>query len=52
MHEQGLALDFTYNGSLISSRSNPGFQWLAANAAGFGFYNLPSEPWHWSTNGR
>jgi peptidoglycan hydrolase CwlO-like protein len=51
MHEQGLALDFTYNGSLISSRSNPGFQWLAANAAGFGFYNLPSEPWHWSTNG-
>lgn len=51
MHERGLAIDFTYNGSLISSRSNAGFAWLSANAAGFGFYNLPSEPWHWSTNG-
>ena len=51
MHEQGLAVDFTYNGSLITSRSNPGFVWLDANAAGFGFYNLPAEPWHWSTNG-
>jgi peptidoglycan hydrolase CwlO-like protein len=52
MHEQGLAVDFTYNGSLITSRANPGFRWLAANAAGFGFYNLPAEPWHWSVNGR
>jgi len=51
MHEQGLAVDFTYNGSLIQSRSNPGFQWLAANAGSFGFKNLPSEPWHWSING-
>ena len=51
MHEQGLAVDFTYNGSLITSRANPGFRWLAANAAGFGFYNLPAEPWHWSING-
>ena len=24
---------------------------LAANAENFGFYNLPSEPWHWSTTG-
>lgn len=51
MHEQGLAVDFTYNGSLITSRSNPGFVWLAANASRFGFYNLPAEPWHWSVNG-
>ncbi len=51
MHEQGLAVDFTSNGSLITSRSNPGFQWLDANAARFGFYNLPAEPWHWSVNG-
>ncbi len=51
MHEQGLAIDFTYNGNLIQSRSNPGFQWLKANAARFGFYNLPSEAWHWSVNG-
>ncbi len=51
MHERGLAIDFTSNGSLITSRSNPAFQWLANNAARFGLYNLPSEPWHWSTNG-
>ncbi|HTO00704.1 MAG TPA: M15 family metallopeptidase [Microthrixaceae bacterium] len=52
MHEQGKALDLQSNGSLIRSRSNPAFIWLKANAARFGFYNLPSEPWHWSTNGR
>jgi septal ring factor EnvC (AmiA/AmiB activator) len=51
MHERGLAIDFTVNGRAISSRSDPAFQWLAANAASYGFYNLPSEPWHWSTNG-
>jgi len=51
MHEQGLAIDFTNNGSLIQSRSNPAFTWLAANAERFGFYNLPSEPWHFSVNG-
>lgn len=50
-HERGLAIDFTYNGSSIRTRSNPGFVWLANNAARFGFVNLPSEPWHWSTNG-
>ncbi|CAB4345407.1 unannotated protein [freshwater metagenome] len=47
-HEQGLAIDFQANGSFINSRSNPAFVWLAANAARFGFTNLPSEPWHWS----
>lgn len=52
MHEQGLAIDFSYNGSLITSRSDPGFRWLAANAGRFGLSNLPEEPWHWSTNGR
>jgi hypothetical protein len=51
MHERGLAIDFTVGGRVISSRSDPAFQWLAANAASYGFYNLPSEPWHWSTNG-
>lgn len=50
-HERGLAIDLTYNGGLIRSRSNAGFVWLAANAASYGFFNLPSEPWHWSTNG-
>ncbi len=52
MHEQGKAIDFTYNGRLIRSRSGPGWNWLKANAAKYGLENLPSEPWHWSTNGR
>ncbi len=51
MHEQGLAIDFTCNGALIRSRSGPCWTWLSANAGRFGFRNLPSEPWHWSTNG-
>jgi peptidoglycan hydrolase CwlO-like protein len=51
MHEQGLAVDFTYNGRAISSRSSPAFQWMSRNAGSYGFYNLPSEPWHWSSNG-
>ena len=51
MHEQGLAIDFSWNGRIIGSRSSPAYQWLASNAARYGFYNLPSEPWHWSTNG-
>jgi peptidoglycan hydrolase CwlO-like protein len=52
MHEQGLAIDFTHGGRIIGSRSSPAFQWLAANASRYGFYNLPSEPWHWSVNGK
>ena len=51
MHEQGLAVDFTWQGGVIRSRSSPAFQWLSRNAGRFGLRNLPSEPWHWSTNG-
>ena len=51
MHEVGLAIDFMWNGSLLSSHSNPAWQWLNTNAATYGFYNLPSESWHWSVNG-
>jgi peptidoglycan hydrolase CwlO-like protein len=51
MHEQGLAIDFTCGGGGIVSSGDPCFQWLAANAATYGLFNLPSEPWHWSTNG-
>lgn len=51
LHEIGLAVDFTNNGASINSRSNPAFVWLAAHAADYGFYNLPSEPWHWSVTG-
>lgn len=46
-HEVGLAIDF----SNCSYRSTACYRWLAGNAASFGFYNLPSEPWHWSTTG-
>ncbi|NNF53039.1 MAG: hypothetical protein HKN03_01220 [Acidimicrobiales bacterium] len=52
MHEQGRAIDFTYNGSLITRRSGPGWEWLSANASSYGLFNLPSEAWHFSTNGK
>ncbi len=51
MHERGEAVDFTYGGRIIASQASPGFGWLQANAARFGFSNLASEPWHWSTSG-
>ena len=51
MHEKGLAIDFTTHGQTIQSHSDPAFQWMSANASSYGLYNLPSEPWHWSTNG-
>jgi hypothetical protein len=50
-HEQGLAVDFTCSGSLIESQGSSCFTWMDANAASYGFYNLPSEPWHWSNDG-
>jgi hypothetical protein len=46
MHERGLAIDFD-NCSYGTSVYN----WLSANAASYGLYNLPSESWHWSTSG-
>ena len=40
-HGWGTAVD-------LNVRSNPGaFQWLQANAAKYGFNNIPREPWHW-----
>lgn len=57
-HEKGLAVDFTWQGQTIcyprsSARcsGNAAFTWLRANAGRFGFSNLPSEAWHWSTTG-
>ena len=46
-HEIGLAIDFEN----CSSHSTACYQWLSGHAATFGFYNLPSEAWHWSTTG-
>ena len=53
MHEQGLAIDFTCSGSLISVRSNACYRWLSSNASAYGLHELSSgaEPWHWSTDG-
>jgi hypothetical protein len=45
-HEKGLAIDF-HNCS-AGSRC---FKWLKSHAAEYGFYNLPDEAWHWSTDG-
>jgi len=51
MHQWGLAVDWSNARSLIASHRNPAWQWLSSNAGRFGFANLPSEPWHWSTDG-
>jgi LAS superfamily LD-carboxypeptidase LdcB len=51
LHEQGLAIDFTCNGGGALSSGSACFSWLSANAATYGLYNLPSEPWHWSVDG-
>lgn len=47
MHEHGLAIDFA-----DCAPVTPCFQWLSAHAGAYGLFNLPSEPWHWSVNGR
>lgn len=47
MHERGLAIDFQ-----SCWRGSACFVWLSNNARNYGFFNLPSESWHWSTNGR
>lgn len=52
MHERGLAIDFRCAGRPLNTRRSRCFSFLAENAPRFGFQNLPSEPWHWSINGR
>ena len=51
-HQVGLAVDFTHNGRIIRSRNTAVFQALTRIAPDYGFKNLPSEPWHWSTTGQ
>jgi septal ring factor EnvC (AmiA/AmiB activator) len=51
MHEQGLAIDFTCNGGGTVDSGDSCWDWLSAHADEYGLYNLPSESWHWSTNG-
>jgi D-alanyl-D-alanine carboxypeptidase len=50
MHEQGLAIDFTVGSGTIRSGSGAS-NWLRANAANYGLYNLPGEAWHYSVTG-
>jgi zinc D-Ala-D-Ala carboxypeptidase len=50
LHELGLAVDMTYGGKSVAART-PAFTWLVANAAKYGYVNLPSEAWHWSITG-
>jgi hypothetical protein len=51
-HNQGLAFDLKCNGTQITSRNNPCFIWLSANASTYGLLNFQREPWHWSVDGR
>lgn len=52
MHEQALAIDFTCGGGGAVSTGDECHDWLEANAADYGLYQLPSESWHWSVNGQ
>jgi D-alanyl-D-alanine carboxypeptidase len=51
LHEIGLAVDITSGGKTITDRKGAPFKWLVANAARYGFVNLPAEAWHWSITG-
>ncbi|HET6774882.1 MAG TPA: M15 family metallopeptidase [Acidimicrobiales bacterium] len=51
LHEQGLAIDFSYVGGSTIGYGSGAYEWLKANAANYGLYNLPGEPWHWSVDG-
>lgn len=45
-HENGEAIDFKVTAGSAE------FRWLSANAAQYGFKNLPAEAWHWSVDGK
>ena len=51
-HNAGLAVDFVCGASNQALTGGRCYRWAASNAHKFGFYNLLSEPWHWSTDGR
>jgi hypothetical protein len=50
-HQDGRAFDLRCNGQKGFGGSKC-FTWMKNNAAKYGFYNLKSEPWHWSVNGK
>jgi type IV secretory pathway VirB2 component (pilin) len=51
-HNNGKAFDLQCDGEPIQAQDNTCFIWLKQNAGGYGLYNLASEPWHWSVDGR
>jgi peptidoglycan hydrolase CwlO-like protein len=51
-HERGLAIDFTCGGGGSVSRGDSCYAFLSNHANDHGLYNLPSESWHWSIDGR
>ncbi len=51
-HEAGLALDFVCGDSDQALGYDRCYRWLVRNAHLFGLYNLLSERWHWSIDGR
>lgn len=54
LHEKGLAIDFykeRSDGTAAPIAGTRAFTWLSKHADEYGLYNLPSEPWHWSTTG-
>ncbi|MFA5792020.1 MAG: D-alanyl-D-alanine carboxypeptidase family protein [Candidatus Paceibacterota bacterium] len=51
-HNNGKAFDLRCDGIMIQTSDNKCFIWLKANANKYGLFNLPSERWHWSIDGR
>ena len=49
-HGWGLAIDFNQNvvWQTADGNGSPAYNWLAINAANFGFSRDPKEPWHWN----
>lgn len=45
-HERGLAVDFNN-----ADRGSATWNWMVAHGAEYGFFNLPTESWHWSQSG-
>jgi hypothetical protein len=51
-HEKGLAIDLKCVGADKTFGESPCWPWMESNGNTHGWYNLPSEPWHWSKNGK
>ena len=54
-HQSGVAVDLNVGYSYLAAntakmQATAAFKWMKKNAARFGFYNYPVEPWHWAYN--